>query len=128
MHSHAGMLEKPALLRDFYVQAHQNQLQFRFATDRHTIQAPLELVALFYKRLYGMERLDAQLVAPKETALAAELIEQYGLAGARDLIEFALEQALCHEDLRSGAHVPGRVGSDPRAASAGTGAAAPTVA
>lgn len=77
----------------FYVQAHQNQLQFRFATDRHTIQAPLELVALFYKRLYGMERLDVQLVAPKETALAAELIEQYGLAGARDLIEFALEQA-----------------------------------
>jgi hypothetical protein len=40
-----------------------------------------------------MERLDAQLVAPKETALAAELIEQYGLAGARDLHRVALGQA-----------------------------------
>jgi Replication initiator protein A len=77
----------------FYTQAHQNQLQFRFAADRHTIQAPLELVEFFYKRLYGVERLDAQLVSPKETALAAELIEQHGLSGARDLIEFALEAA-----------------------------------
>ncbi len=78
----------------FYSRVAQPNQSLTLLSDRTSIQQPLELVAHFYKRLYRIESLSPRTFSEKEVSLAKQLLERMTLEEAKDLVSFAIGEAV----------------------------------
>jgi DNA-binding XRE family transcriptional regulator len=77
----------------FYRRRMQAELPFTLAVDEQTIQKPQEIVQYFYKKLYGINGVDALGFSEKETSFAASLLERLTMGEAREFIDYGLGEA-----------------------------------
>ena len=77
----------------FYIGTRARVLQFTQAADAADINAPLALTTYFYTRLFKNDPAEETIYSDKDIQYAQSLIKQFGEAGVRDLIDFAIEQA-----------------------------------
>lgn len=79
--------------RRFYGATVQLEMQFQKVSDEHTIQQPIELVAYFYRRLYGIDAVDDTIFSDRETAFAVSLLAHHNFETVQAWIDFALQEA-----------------------------------
>ena len=77
----------------FYLGSRSRVLQFQQSADAANIKDPMELTAYFYRHLHKTETLEKPIFAAKDIEYAKRLLEQFGDADARDLMDFAIERA-----------------------------------
>lgn len=77
----------------FYLGSRARVLQFQQTEDQHTIQRPYELAKLFYTRLHGKLESAEGIISQKDADYGKSLIERFGEDAARDLVDFALNEA-----------------------------------
>jgi hypothetical protein len=77
----------------FYLGSRARVLQFQQTEDAANIKDPMELTAYFYRRLHKTEVLKTPIFSAKDIEFAKQLLTQFGDSDARDLMNYALEQA-----------------------------------
>jgi len=77
----------------FYLGGRARVLQFQQSADAVNIKDPMALTAHFYRRLYKTDALQNSIFSAKDVEFAKQLIAEFGETKARDLMDYALEQA-----------------------------------
>ena len=79
---------------NFYLRKKQPELQFAYHADKKEIQEPIDVISLFYKKLYSYEDTKSiNVFSNKEVDFARELLKQVEGNSIIGFIEFSLSEA-----------------------------------